>query len=157
MRRNKQPWVDNIVGRMRFEGCATTAYPAMRRVAEGGRRTPRVVYRLIVPVPEYEPRAVELQFQRLTTQPTFLRAYADGPTESPHRFKAHPHDSQSRRSLCMWHHTDPPDMRWVPSDGLLALINHTRIHLFKEAYWRETGEWLGPEVLHFRPEGGKEC
>jgi hypothetical protein len=34
----------------------------------------------------------------------------------------------------------------VPSDGLLSLIEVTRVHLFKAAYCRETGEWLGEEV-----------
>jgi hypothetical protein len=156
MRRNKQPWVENFALRLRFEVRARRAYPRMRRTIEGGKRLPRV-YRLIVPVPEYEERAIELQFRRRTRAPTLMRVYADGPVESPHRFRPHPMDSQSRPSLCIWLDDDPPEMRWVAADGLLALINHTRIHLFKEAYWRETGEWLGPEAPHATVAGGKEC
>jgi hypothetical protein len=33
-------------------------------------------------------------------------------------------------------------------DGLLTLIEMTRVHVFKEVYYRETGEWLGGEVAH---------
>lgn len=157
MRKNKQPWVENFALCLRFEASARRAYPRMRRTIEGGKRMPRVVYQLTVPVPEYQARAVELHFRRRTTVPTLTRVYADGPVESPHRYGPHPLDTQSRPSLCMWFGQDPPEMRWVAADGLLALINHTRIHLFKEAYWRETGEWLGPEAPHVSPGGGKAC
>jgi hypothetical protein len=30
------------------------------------------------------------------------------------------------------------------------------VHLFKEAYWRETGEWLGPEAPH-RPNSKEDA
>jgi hypothetical protein len=46
----------------------------------------------------------------------------------------------------MWHPDDPPDLRWLPKDGLVGLIGMACCHLFREAYWRETGKWLGPEV-----------
>lgn len=36
----------------------------------------------------------------------------------------------------------------MPTDGLLSLIEMTRIHLYKESYYRETAEWLGEEILH---------
>ena len=44
----------------------------------------------------------------------------------------------------------PPftEHRWVFEDGLLALMGLVMAHLFKEAWWRETGEWLGEEVPH---------
>jgi len=48
----------------------------------------------------------------------------------------------------MWEPEDPAELRWVLTDGLAALVAHITIHLFKEGWWRETGEWLGPEVLH---------
>jgi hypothetical protein len=32
----------------------------------------------------------------------------------------------------------------------LTLIEMTRVHLVKEAYYRKTGEWLGEEVSHQR-------
>lgn len=34
------------------------------------------------------------------------------------------------------------------SDGLGALIDHIALHLYREAQWRLTGEWLGPEAPH---------
>ena len=48
----------------------------------------------------------------------------------------------------MWYPKDPVDRRWVFEDRLLALLTLVAAHLFKESWWRETGEWLGPEVGH---------
>lgn len=45
----------------------------------------------------------------------------------------------------------------MPSDGLLSLIEMTRVHLFKESYYRETGEWHGEEVSHHQPLESKAC
>jgi len=36
----------------------------------------------------------------------------------------------------------------VPEDGLLVLFGMIAEHLFKEAWWREHGEWLGEEYPH---------
>jgi hypothetical protein len=94
-------------------------------------------------------------FRRTTAEPELTRVYADGPDESPHRYAPAPKDPRS--SLCIWYPNDPPERRWVPQDGLLSLIEMTRIHLFKEAFWRETGEWLGEEAPHQIPSGGKPC
>jgi hypothetical protein len=33
-------------------------------------------------------------------------------------------------------------------DELLALFGMAAHHLFKEAYWRETGVWVGDEFPH---------
>jgi hypothetical protein len=96
-----------------------------------------------VEVPFYnETRNVELHFEKWSRNP---KIYVDGPTESPHRY--------SERRLCIWHPGDPPEQKWVFEDGLLMLINHIQAHLFREAWWRETGgddggEWLGPQVTH---------
>lgn len=72
------------------------------------------------------------------------RIYVDGPTESPHRY--------GERELCIWYPRDPPERRWVFEDGLLVLINLIQAHLFREAWWREKGEWLGPEAPHAVPK-----
>jgi hypothetical protein len=50
----------------------------------------------------------------------------------------------------MWYPDDPPELRWLPEHQLVGLIEMTRRHLFREAWWRQTGgeeggEWLGPE------------
>jgi len=89
-------------------------------------------------VPFYEPRNVEIRFTGSYRVPRIL---VDGPS-SPHRYKT------DGDSLCIWHPQDPPEQKWVFEDGLLALLNHIQAHLFREAWWRETGEWLGPEAPH---------
>jgi hypothetical protein len=89
-------------------------------------------------VPYYEPRNVEIRFEHWSRVPSIV---IDGPS-SPHRYKA------DGDSLCIWHPQDPPEQRWIFEDGLLALINHIQAHLFREAWWRETGEWLGPQAPH---------
>jgi hypothetical protein len=48
----------------------------------------------------------------------------------------------------MWYPDDPKENRWVFEDGLLALLGHISAHLFREAWWRETGKWPGPESGH---------
>jgi hypothetical protein len=40
----------------------------------------------------------------------------------------------------------------VFEDGLLALLNHIQAHLFREAWWREHGVWLGPQAPHGPPK-----
>lgn len=80
---------------------------------------------------------------------------ADGPDDSPHRYRP-----EGRRSkLCIWHPSDETDRIWVPHDGLLSLFGMAAVHLFKEAWWREHGVWIGDEYPHDRdlaksPGGG---
>jgi hypothetical protein len=57
-----------------------------------------------------------------------------------------------RNSLCMWYPKDPPDRLWNRGDGLLKVVDTARAHLFKELYFRETGEWLGEEVHQDTPK-----
>jgi len=58
----------------------------------------------------------------------------------PHRY----HDG----SLCMWYPRDPGEQRWLLKDGLMALIGYIEAHLFREVWWLENDEWLGPEAGH---------
>lgn len=150
--RRKPPWYQHFPTRLRFERKARDAYPRIRLREVGVRRYPEIAYGLKVSVPEYEDRSIELVFPRTIARPEFCRVYADGPTESPHRYRASDRDKRGRSSLCVWHPDDPPELRWVPEDGLLSLIEMTRLHLFKEAYWRETGDWPGEESSHPSPE-----
>jgi hypothetical protein len=39
-------------------------------------------------------------------------------------------------------------MQWRFEHGLVDLLDAIRAHLFREAWWREHGEWLGLEVSH---------
>ena len=75
---------------------------------------------------------------------------ASGPTRSRHRFYwARP------SSLCLYYAPDHEGLKWTLRDGIVALIDLSRVHLIKEAWWRATGEWEGYEV-HRRPPAGTE-
>ncbi|MDQ3668904.1 MAG: hypothetical protein M3377_01260 [Actinomycetota bacterium] len=150
-------WEQNYSLRLRFERPAYSAYPSIRCTTTGHRKYARVVYRVLVPVHDYAPRTIEMQFRRTSPEPALTRVYADGPTDSPHRYAPHHKDPLQRPSLCIWYPDDPPEQRWLPRDGLLMLIEMTRVHLFKEAYYRETGEWLGKEVSHHQRPRSKRC
>ncbi len=65
---------------------------------------------------------------------------ADGPSDSPHRY--------ADGSLCIWDWRGPAHQRWEVRDGLLHLVGLVEVHLFKESWWRENREWLGPEAPH---------
>jgi hypothetical protein len=76
---------------------------------------------------------------------------ADGPTRSRHRFYwARP------SSLCLWYSRDPDSMRWTLQDGLATLIDLSRVHLVKEAWWRVTGEWSEYEKHREPPRGDEQ-
>jgi hypothetical protein len=155
--RRSPSWEQNYALRLRFERAAYAAYPGLRCTPVGHRKYARIAYIVTVPIEEYEPRVIEMQFRRTSAKPTLTRVYADGPSDSPHRYVPHPKDPLQRPSLCIWYPDDPPERRWVPSDGLLSLIEMTRVHLFKEGYWRDTGEWLGEEVSHPQRPQVKTC
>jgi hypothetical protein len=89
-------------------------------------------------IPNYEARRVQILFRK--DSPRKPSVTVDGPVESRHRF--------SSGELCMWDPGDPVENRWVFEDGLRALLGHITVHLLREAWWRETGEWLGPESEH---------
>ena len=99
-------------------------------------------YTVTLDVPHYSSRRIEIWFS--SDLPPRAVVTADGPTSSPHRYNEH--------QLCMWYPSDPLENRWVLRDGLWCLLGMTAAHLFREAWWRETGqgEWLGPEVTHDR-------
>jgi hypothetical protein len=145
-RRDQRSWLDNVVLRARLSQPARNAYPDFgyrrHQCPNGG-----VIYSFsaTVPVEGYEPRHVSVLFDhRYPTIPTVL---ADGPSDSPHRYR-----TGDRRHLCLWFPHDPPERTWVPADGLLHLFGMITIHLLKEAWWRETGRWVGEEYPHGEDE-----
>jgi hypothetical protein len=148
--RRSRTWEQNLPLRLRFEDGVRDVFPDLARRAVGNRKYARIAYSLTVPVGEYEPRKIELRFPKTTPAPSPVRIYADGPEGSPHRYA--PQGKDPRSSLCIWHPDDPADRRWVPGDGLLSLIEMVRIHLFKEAFWREKSVWLGEQAPHPSPE-----
>lgn len=139
MRRPKgRPWFQDIPQRALFERGVREAY-AITSGSTGRGTNDHVRYWVTVPVPEYETRKLTVTLHNSFT-PILKSVTADGPTESPHRYDKH--------RLCMWHPRDPVERCWIEEDGLLQLLVHVGVHLFKEAWWRETGEWLGDEAPH---------
>lgn len=149
-RRRSATWEQNLPLRLRFERDARDVYPDLTRRAVGARKNARIAYGCVVPIEGYEARRLDVRFPRTTSEPETPRIYADGPESSPHRFG--PRGKDPRRPLCVWHPDDLPERRWLPRDGLLSLIEMVRIHLFKEAYWREKAVWLGEEAPHSSPK-----
>lgn len=153
MARPRRPaWDQLLPVRMRFERDVRRVHPdVVRRPIDRGKNA-AVSYRLRVDVPYFEARGIELLFTRTTPLPRVIAIYADGPEVSPHRWAPRKRDPQRRRPLCIWHPDDPPENQWNPNAGLLSLIALTRVHLFKEGHYVETGEWIGDEVHHVASE-----
>jgi hypothetical protein len=135
-KRHTGPWYFQFVDVLRFMGGARTLPGLKRKVSGQG-----LQFTVRLEVPYYEPRVVRIRFS-----PPFTRypvVTVDGPTESRHR--------NGDGSLCLWYPRDAEGRRWVFEDGLPHLLAIISLHLFKEAWWRETGgteggEWLGEEV-----------
>jgi hypothetical protein len=144
-RRRNTVWFEDFRLRLRFEAQAQSVCRNLTVRKHGKGIKASIVYSFEVDVPEYEPRRVQVRF-RNGHEHGFPHIYVDGPTESPHRYRG--------GELCIWEPTDPAENTWEPRDGLLELIRHIKLHLFKEAWWRESSEWLGDEVRH-DPKIGK--
>jgi hypothetical protein len=86
-------------------------------------------------------RTVHIEFA--LRNPEVPRVFVDGPQDSPHRY--------SDGLLCMWYPGDPVDLQWTRRDGAAALVGCIALHLIREQWWRETGEWPGPEAPHATP------
>ena len=133
----------------RFERGVFREYPEIARRLDSEGMALGVWYSTVVRPDRFEPRAVDV-FVPIEDglEP---RVYADGPTDSPHRYVV---PGRGYIRLCMWHPDDPPERRWQPADGLLALLGHVRTHLIREAYYRQDmatngkARWLGPEAPH---------
>jgi hypothetical protein len=120
----------------------------MNSTRTGKGKTGAIVYTLTVTVPEFDDRRVIRITLANKRRPWLRLLTADGPTDSPHRY--------ADGHLCMWYPKDPPEQVWEPDDGLLALVQCARVHLFREAYWRRYGTWPGPEAPHGDSDDGKE-
>jgi 23S rRNA G2445 N2-methylase RlmL len=51
----------------------------------------------------------------------------------------------------MWFPGDPLERRWRRRDGAAALTGHIAGHLIREAWWRQTGEWIGTRYNTVNP------
>lgn len=135
--RQTGPWYGRDRDCLLFDSSGR-GFPGLRVPGAGGSAR---VYKVGMDVPHYEPRRVEIRFENWSRTP---KVFVDGPTDSPHRYPD--------GSLCMWYPEDLPEERWVFTDGLLTLLNYIQSHLFREAWWREKSEWLGPEAPHSPPK-----
>jgi hypothetical protein len=150
--RSGGPWFGNDHRRAQFERNVRSLYPRLRAHADPGGYSGQVHYRLRLNVPFYGPRDVHIQLANLS-EPDFAEVYVDDvQPRSPHRY--------ADGRLCMWYPQDPKEERWIPLDGLPALIGLIERHLFREGWWNETDEWPGPEAPHLpkearQPDGKK--
>ena len=122
----------------RFERGAKRQFPTLHGTTRKSGNKAGRTYKVLLHVPHYEQREAKIFFSKTT--PPLAKITVDGPTNSPHRY--------GDGKLCIWYPDDPVNERWVIEDGLLMLLGLIIAHLFREAWWRETGEWLGPEKGH---------
>lgn len=133
------PWYEDFRKRKIFQGDVDTRSFDLSFVPVRKGKNRHAEYQASIEVDGYESRQVRIIFRQHGNK-DFPVVIADGPTESPHRY--------SDNRLCLWYPFDPKTNRWVFSDGLLHLLSIIQAHLFREAWWREYGEWLGPEKAH---------
>ena len=141
-KRTGGPWYGEDFPRIMFEREARQYFPDLASATIKSSHNAGRKYRLTVHVPHYDDRRVQILFRK--DSPRIPRVSVDGPVDSKHRF--------SSGELCMWYPEDSVDNRWVFEDGLIALLGQIIVHLFREAWYRETGEWPGPEVVHSKIE-----
>ncbi|MDZ4063479.1 MAG: hypothetical protein U1E22_02320 [Coriobacteriia bacterium] len=124
-----------------MRGCDVT-YPGVQRLSLAGEGFDKVLYVVSVEVDYFGRRQVSVLIDEHGTH-LRPRVWAADPRPLKHQFKD--------GSLCMWHVWDPPDKRWVYEDGLVALLDLAKFHLYREERYRETGRWMGPEAPHDLP------
>lgn len=145
-RHRSGPWYGRETERLVFERGTAAAFPTLRRLPRARGGTGEWRYRVTIDVPYFESRNVEVRFEPHVQNQPHVHVL-DGPVESPHRYT-----DCSSGCLCMWDPRDPRDERWMFTDGLVALLGLARLHLAREAYWRETrGDWPGPQAAHGTP------
>lgn len=134
-------WLEDPQRRAQLESCARRQLADLVYRRRQSQRGPVDIWRAHVEPNSYQRRLVTVEFLRLL--PRYPKVFADGPTTSPHRYP-----TRGRTHLCLWYPDDPPEWKWTADQGLLALFGTAAHHLFKEGWWRETGEWLGHEAPH---------
>lgn len=147
MRRAKyQHWYENIQLRGRFERGIRTAYPNVSITP--GWRGRDVIYVVKAAIPEFDDREIEVLVKGKQAEPFTVHVRSDSTTKLKHTFGPIEGSNDERERLCIWYPDDPVGQRWVWRDGLVALFNLSRVHLYKEAYYAKHEVWLGPEAPH---------
>lgn len=136
----KGPWANTFPTRVRFEHRARQEFPLLQINKTGSGWDAEITYTVEVPVPYYEARVIKIRLAN-GVRPRVLGIWADGPEDSSHRYN----DGR----LCIWHPASPSEEQWTEDEGLLGLIRYTQLHLYREAWVRDTGEpWPGKEAPH---------
>lgn len=118
----------------------------------------RITYQVPIEVPgRRHPVPTQIVFYQ---RPPY-RCWGLAPEEYPRVYaaprEASPHRMPDDDALCLYYPRSPERERWRPADGLLALIDLVRNHLFFENHWRTTGGyrggiWLGAQAPHGFPQ-----
>ncbi|MEK2495169.1 hypothetical protein WN990_37070 [Kitasatospora purpeofusca] len=58
------------------------------------------------------------------------------------------------KDLCLQYPNDDAALRWIPEDGLEALVTLIHRHLMFEEAWRRTGTWPAEDAPHGQPGRG---
>jgi hypothetical protein len=135
------PWYASYKTRIIFELNAIKEYPSLR--ASNRRQGSKLwrQYNVNIFHEDYDVnRFVTIKIFPTAATGAPPEVTVDGPEDSPHRY--------DKGELCMWYPWTVKTERWIFEDGLLMLLVMVEAHLFREAWWRETGEWLGPEKSH---------
>lgn len=114
-----------------------------------------------IPVPPQDEQRLVLVAVDIRRSPWTTTVWIDGPICLRHRFLpvVGVPGRYGREPLCMWFEGDDPARRWVPEDGLSALLNRVQVHAFQESDCRAGWAWPGEEApgSHPRPLQCRTC
>lgn len=147
-RRRRAAFNDDAVRRVGFEREAREQGLVFTyRFTEKPRR---LVYRVPIVVPVYDESRTLTITMGAAHQHAIPQVLIDGPVCLRHRFS-------DTGGLCMWWYKDSVEQRWVPDDGLLALVGHATDHAYCEACCRRGRPWPRPEAPRRHREGCPTC
>ncbi|HSX05097.1 MAG TPA: hypothetical protein VLF69_01365 [Candidatus Saccharimonadales bacterium] len=128
-------WYNDTTSRIWFEqGLASSEYTLL---FAGLNNKSQCVYVVSVPVLAYATNVIV----RVVLDDRYATVLA--PSMSNLR---HVYASDLGQALCLWYPHDPPHRKWNFDNGLLALLDIVKLHLYKELRFKETGAWPGEEV-----------
>jgi len=123
----------------KFLSGAKATYPSLKRIDKKKKGKKIIIFVVNLTVPIYEKtRKIKIIIEENKLDSPMI--FSDGPKKSKHRYP--------NNSLCIWQPKDKKALKWVFQDGLLQLLALIQLHLFREYYWRETGNWVGLEAKH---------
>jgi hypothetical protein len=141
-------WNDDLRRRLRFEREARERGLVFEHAFRG--RPRRLIYEVPIAVPVYdERRRLRITLPPVAHSHARPQVLIDGPPCLRHRF--------DDDSLCMWWSRDSEDERWVPDDGLFALVVHATDHAYCEAECMNGRPWPKSEAPRRHREGCPTC